>query len=178
MNLPATFFAWAGGYAGALALWIVLSLRIEPRVWIQDLPERLKALVPPKTPAEKRLTLVFGIPMILWILFAPGLSALSAYRSAGLGEPSFLVLLAWSYGMNVVFNLVDLVVIDWGVVCTWTPRFVIVAPLTPADAKDYGYHGRAFLKGFVVLVPASVLSSAIAFGVGLLTAQVLVPPGA
>lgn len=170
MNLLPTFFSWAGGYAGALALWIVLSLRVEPRVWIQDLPERLKALVPPNTPAEKRLTLVFGIPMMLGILLVPGLSALAAYRSAGLGDPSFLVLLAWSYGMNVVFNLIDLVVIDWGVVCTWTPRFVIVPPLTPADAKDYGYHFRAFLKGFVVLVPASALTATIAWGVGLLTA--------
>ena len=47
------------------SLFIVSSLRINPRMWLQGFPEDIQNAVPPKSRTEKRLSVAFGIP--LWI---------------------------------------------------------------------------------------------------------------
>jgi hypothetical protein len=50
----------------------------------------------------------------------------------------------------LVFNVFDLVVIDWLVVCLVTPKFVVI-PGTEGCAgyKNYAHHARGFAVGMI-----------------------------
>jgi hypothetical protein len=48
----------------------------------------------------------------------------------------------------LVFNLVDLLILDWLLFCTITPRWIVIPGTAGMAAyKDYLFHFRAFLKG-------------------------------
>jgi hypothetical protein len=63
----------------------------------------------------------------------------------------------------MVFNIVDLLVIDWLIVCTITPRFLIV-PGTAGFAgyKDYGHHARGFVVGVGVVAVTAIIAAGVA----------------
>jgi hypothetical protein len=146
-------------FAGAAALSAVLfamALR-NPRLMLQDYPKDMQAAVPPKTAAERRETVGWGVLFLVLLFGTP----LAAAVTARLQQPGlsfgggflnvFLVLL--------VFNLVDWLLLDWLVFCTLTPRFVIL-PGTEGMAgyKDYAIHFRGFLIGLGLSLVASALS--------------------
>ena len=60
-----------------------------------------------------------------------------------------------------MFNLVDLLVMDWLIVCTITPRFLVL-PGTEGMAgyKDYRTHPRGFVIGSAVAIMGSGLIAA------------------
>src|SRR3954468_11886275 len=89
---------------------IFLSLRVNPRLWLQDFPKDIQDAVAPKTAAERRLSLLFGSP--------------------------FLAV------------LVDLVLIDWVVVCGITPAFVVVPGTEGLPGyRNFRHHARGCLVG-------------------------------
>lgn len=64
-----------GGVLSLLAsLFIVVSLAINPRIWLHDYPKDIQAQVPPKTEQEKKLSLILGIPFLLLLIGVPFLS--------------------------------------------------------------------------------------------------------
>jgi len=66
-------------------------------------------------------------------------------------------------------DLVDLVIVDWLIFVTWQPRFVIL-PGTEglAGYKDYAFHFKAFLRGTVLCLVASLMIAAVATSIGLI----------
>lgn len=148
-------------YGVAVSALILGSLLWNPRIWVQDLPAELRALVPPKTPAEQRQTQIVAIPMLILMLGGPALAGATGI-SAGISAEQFFIAFGISYGVNLVFNVFDLVLIDWLIVCTWTPARLVYAPLRPEQLKDYGYHARAFAKGVFLLIVPSMMSAALA----------------
>jgi len=38
-----------------LSLWLILALRVNPRIFLHDYPAKIQEKVPPKTRVEKRL---------------------------------------------------------------------------------------------------------------------------
>jgi len=74
----------------------------------------------------------------------------------GLWLDGFLILMS--------FNLVDLLVVDWLVICWWTPRFLVFPGTEGHPAyKDYGFHARASLRGTGLLVLVSATMAAVAW---------------
>ena len=71
------------------SLLLVVSLRLNPRIWLQDYPEDIQNKVLPKTEQEKRLSLVFGIPFLVLLAAVPFISTLALKRQGG-GDVSFL----------------------------------------------------------------------------------------
>jgi hypothetical protein len=47
-------------------IFVVGTLRWKPRLWLQDFPADIQAMAGPKTPAEKRLSQIVGIPFFLY----------------------------------------------------------------------------------------------------------------
>ena len=92
-------------------LLIVGSLRANPRIWLNDFPPDIRAAVPPKTPAEKRQSLVWGVPFLLLLVGVPTLSSYLLKRQQP--EAGFATLFANAYGVGLIFNAVDLLLIDW-----------------------------------------------------------------
>ena len=146
------------------SLSIFSILRFNPRLFLQDYPDEIQAMVPPKTDLEKRQSLISGIPFLLILLAVPFFSTLVLKRQSG-EMISFFSLFFNAFGVAFLFNLVDLLVLDWLMFCFITPSFLVI-PGTEGmqEYKDYGYHFRAFLIGTVLSIAAGlVIAGVVAF---------------
>lgn len=61
----------------------------------------------------------------------------------------------------VAFSLIDLVVVDWLVICWWRPRWVVIPGTEDCEGwNDYGFHLRALLTpkgvGANLLLPGPI----------------------
>jgi hypothetical protein len=148
-------------YALVASLYLMLLLRINPRLFLQDYPQAIQDSVPPKTEAEKRQSLILGLPFILLVFAGPLLSTLALNQRLG-GAASFLTLFLNAAAVAFAFNLVDWLVLDWLIFCTWTPRFLVV-PGTEGMAayRDYAYHTRGFLIGSGFTLAAALVVAGI-----------------
>ena len=92
------------------------------------------------------MSIIFGL-----LIAAPFTSAL-LWRTANVGSHSFWELFAYAFGVLFIFNLVDLVILDWLIVCWFEPRWVIL-PGTEhiAIPKQYLHHFKGFLIGTAAL---------------------------
>ena len=139
------------------SLLILVSLRINPRMWLQDYPQDIQDAVPPKTEREKRQALIVGVPFLVVLVAVPLISTLTLSRRSD-GNTSFLQLFLNASGVAIIFNLVDLLLLDWLMFCTITPKFLVIPGTEGMEAyKDYGFHFRAFLIGTVLSIVAGLV---------------------
>ena len=128
------------------AVFIGATIWWKPRLWLQDFPPDLRAALPPKTAEERRLTALVATPWFI-VLFG-GLGATAARFGTAHGYPAMAlhVYLVW-----LMFNLFDLLVIDWlgmHLVDPDDPPFEGTAGL--AGYRDYRFHAVGFAKGSVM----------------------------
>ena len=141
---------------------LLLSLYVNPRLYLQDYPRDVQAKAPPKTASEKRLALVLGVPFLLVLLCVPLLSTLRLKQHFG-ASASFPALALHASGVLWVFNVVDWLVLDWLMFCTWTPSFMVIPGTEGLPGyKDYGHHFRGFLVGAVLSLLAGLAIAGIA----------------
>ena len=144
------------GAAASLALSLILLAMglVNPRLMLQDYPKDIQAAVLPKTPEEKHQTLYWGIPFWVCLLGFPLIAALSAKAA----HQGFLELFLSAAGVLFLSNLVDWLIIDWLIICTLTPKFVVL-PGTEGMAgyKNYAMHFRGFLIGTGISVVVGLL---------------------
>lgn len=138
--------------------FVVGTLLWKPRLWLQDFPADLQALIPPKTDSEKRQTLWLGAVFIVILLGGLGLAAIQYGLQYGLPGLFVHVYLVWQ-----IVNLVDLIVIDWGGMQLIDPQNPPFPGTKGAKGyRDYRFHFIGFLKGSVIgLLIALVVSSAV-----------------
>lgn len=157
-------------YAGVLTAFVLATLAWFPRLWIQDLPPELKEQVPAKTPAERRLTLWLGIPLFAWVLLAPAAAGFDPWGWGLSLSADWPLDLSWAglagralvaYVLNQAFNLADWLLIDGLVVCGWAPKALVPPTLTRAQVRDFGFHTKGWLKGWIVTLPLSLASAAL-----------------
>ena len=146
-----------------LSLIVFISLWHEPRMWLHDAPKSLQAKVPPKNAREKRITWAYSaifLPLFFGVPLASGILQQLAHPELG-----FWDIFLHAAGIVLVFGLVDLVLIDWLVICYWTPRFTII-PGTEGDPayKDYAFHFHGFLIGVPILIVTGLVTAAAAAG--------------
>ena len=142
------------------SLLLIVSLRLNPRIWLQDYPEDIQNKVPPKTGQEKRLSLIFGLPFLVLLAAVPFVSTLALKRQDG--GVSFLQLFLNAFGVVFAFNLVDLLLLDWLMFCTITPRSVVIPGTEGMKGyKDYSYHFKASVIGTVLSIVAGLVIAGI-----------------
>lgn len=148
-----------GGTVSILALsFLLITLYLRPRLLLRSYPPDIRNAAQPRTHAERRATAWTGLLFLGILLGVPFLSLyILALRDVQLSLGSaFLV----SAGSLLMFNLVDLIVLDWIIICTITPSFVVIPGTEGAlGYKDYGHHLRAFLRG---TIPSVVAGGALA----------------
>jgi hypothetical protein len=139
---------------------LLLMVSGNPRLMLQDYPKDVQAAVPSKTAQEKRQTTYWAIPFWLVLLGFPTAAAI-ATKAAGGGL--FEIILA-AFGVGLIVNLFDWLVLDWLVFCMWTPSFAII-PGTAGFAgyKDYGMHFRGFLIGAALSIILGVVIGVIVY---------------
>jgi hypothetical protein len=141
---------------------LVVTLRLNPRIWLQDYPHDIQARVPPKTARERQLSVVVGIPFLILLVAGTLISTLALKRQHQ-GEISLFSLVLHAFGILFIFNGVDWLVLDWLMFCTITPGFVVIPGSEGAEGyKNYWFHFRGFLIGTALSAVAGLLIGAIA----------------
>jgi hypothetical protein len=134
----------------AASTYLLVLLRFNPRMFLKHFPKEIRKIIPPKSEKERRMSILLGVP--LGLLFV-GFTFASAmlWRASAQGSPSFWELFAHVFGLFFLFNLVDLLILDWLIVCRFTPSWLII-PGTEhiVMPKEYLYHFKGFLTGTVV----------------------------
>jgi hypothetical protein len=126
--------------------YLLTLLRINPRMFLGHYPKEIRAIVPPKSEKEQRMSILLGL-----LLGAPLASAL-LWRTATLASHSFWEHFAYAFGVLFTFNLVDLFILDWLIVCWFKPPWVILAGTGHiAVPNPYVHHLKEFLMGTVGL---------------------------
>ena len=122
--------------------YLLVLLRFNPRIFLKHYPKEIREVVPPKSKKEQRLSIFLGL-----LVGVPFASAL-LWRTATLGSHSFWELFAYVFGVLFIFNLVDLLILDWLIVCWCEPRWVVL-PGTEhiVVPKQYLHHFKGFLLG-------------------------------
>ncbi len=158
MNLFFTVVVY-GAIASLLlsAVLLIMGL-VNPRLMLQDYPKDIQAAVPPKTDQEKCQTLYWSLPFWAILLGFPVAAALSAKAT----HQGFLEIFLSAFGVIFLSNLVDWLILDWLIICTITPKFVVL-PGTEGMAgyKNYAMHFRGFLIGTALSVVVGLIIAGI-----------------
>ena len=92
------------------------------------------------------MSILFGM-----LIGAPSAAAL-LWRTATLGSHSFWDLFSYAFGVLFIFNLVDLLILDWLIVCWFEPRWVILPGTERIIIPNpYLHHFKGFLVGTIGL---------------------------
>lgn len=148
-----------------MTVLILGSLRLNPEMWLNDYPPDVRAKWGPMSAKARRQQLLVALPTFTIVIGLTVVQLIHLAQRAG-GDFSF-----WGAALSLwlslmLFNLVDLVVIDWFFIVFLRPRFIIL-PGTEglAGYSDYSFAFNGFLKGTVGITLASALLAAIANGV-------------
>src|SRR6516164_1987833 len=109
MNLLTMTIAFGLAACVLVVVWLFLLGRTNPRIMLQDYPRDVQAAVPSKTAQERRQTVYWAIPLVLLFLGFPAAAALTA-KAAG---ADFLTIALCAFGVGVVIDLFDLLILDW-----------------------------------------------------------------
>jgi hypothetical protein len=132
--------------------YLLLLLRFNPRMFLRHYPKEIQEVVPPKSEKERRMSILLGVPLGLLFIGSTFASAL-LWRASAQGSPSFWELFAHAFCVFFLFNLVDLLILDWLIVCWYAPSWAILPGSEHiVMPKDYLYHFNGFLIGTVVSV--------------------------
>jgi hypothetical protein len=141
---------------------ILVSLVVNPRIWLNDYPESVRKIAPPLDAREKRQRTAFVIPFLLSALVIPILST-RAYIAASGGEVSFINAYAHTFAILFLFNLFDALVIDYLFLTVMHPRFAII-PEAWNNTETFALSSqvRDFFKGIVLMTVFSAPLAAVA----------------
>ena len=159
--VPATALILGGVVSLISSVLILTSLAHYPRIWIGDAPRQMQRAAMPLTSEEKRLRVKWAIPILSsLVVVIPAVTWLiHRNRPLSYGEAFSLMWIAW-----MVFNLVDLVIIDWLIAVWWQPRWSVIKEVEHLyHLNTYGFHFRAFLTGTAAATIASALLACVVF---------------
>lgn len=154
-------FAYGLIWSVMWSVYVFLILKFYPYSMLHDYPKDIQAAAAIEKPtkaqeqAAKRFGAVGGL-IIFGALLAFGLLR---FRSE---QTSFLQVLKYIFMIAMTWNVVDLLVMDWLIVCTITPKWIVLSGTEGCKGyKDYFYHFKGFLIGCVYTAIMALLFSGI-----------------
>ncbi|HET6847103.1 MAG TPA: hypothetical protein VFH29_09730 [Anaerolineales bacterium] len=147
-----------------LVLIMFVSGKLALDMWVGDYPPDVRQKFGPMSARARRLRPYFAAAVFLAVLIIPILG-LSAFRSAN-GAVAFLPALVFGMISVFVFNLFDLLILDWLLFCTIQPLSMVL-PGTEGMAgyRDYRFHFIGFLKGLGFCLIGGLVIAALWLGV-------------
>jgi hypothetical protein len=154
-----------GVILSAVLFTLTLGLvRINPEIMLKDYPPDIQAKYGPMSDRSKRQRIPVAI-VFLVVLFGIVIQSFLGVRTNTSDDIPFQAAFLHLFVMFSLFNLLDWLVLDWLIVVTIRPRFMIL-PGTEglAGYADYGFHFRGFLIGsmitfFISLLVAGVVAA-------------------
>jgi hypothetical protein len=152
-----------GGLLSAILCVLLLGvLWLNPEIMLNDYPPDVREKHGPMSERSKRQRLPVAVA-IGAVALAIVVRSFSAVRADARGDISFVTAFVHLFVMFSVFNVVDLLLLDWPLVAIG-PRFMVL-PGTEglAGYKDYRFHLRGFLIGtFLILVASGLMAGVVA----------------
>ena len=157
--------------SGVMTVLIFGSLRVNNELWLNDYPPDIQAKWGPMSPEARRLKLWVALPMFAVIIGVVVMQVARLVQRSG--EFNFWAVTLSLWLSLMLFNLFDLLVIDWFFLMKLRPSFAIL-PGTEGMAgySDYGFHFRGFLKGSAGITLAAPILAALAWAAYALIARV------
>jgi hypothetical protein len=147
--------------SGVLFTLILGLVRINPEIMLKDYPPDIQAKYGSMSERSKRQRIPVAI-LVLVVMIGIVTLSFNGLGTNAHGDLSFFTAFIHLFVMFSVFNLLDWLILDWLIVVTIRPSFIIL-PGTEglAGYEDYGFHFRGFLIGTVITLVASLLVAAI-----------------
>lgn len=153
---------WGSVLSLYLGIAFVGLLFVNAEMWLADYPPDIRKAFGPMGPGARAQRAWLGIPVVLMAL------AIVVYATVRFVETypessDFAGVALHTFVMLMVFNIVDLLVIDWLVFVRIRPAFVVLPGTEGLAGYDsYGFHARAFFKGTLGIAVASLVIAGIA----------------
>jgi len=140
-----------------LSTTILLVVRINPEIMLRDYPPDVQAKHGPMSDRSKRQRLPVAM-LVLAVMVGVMVASLAPILDGVEGALLFPTAFVHFFVMFSVFNVLDWLVLDWLIVVSLRPRFLIL-PGTEGMAgyRDYAFHFRGFLVGIPITLAASLL---------------------
>ena len=147
--------------SGVLFTLILGLVRINPEIMLKDYPPDIQAKYGPMSERSKRQRIPVAI-LVIVVLFGIVILSFQDLGTDPQDDLSFFTTFVHLFVMFSVFNLLDWLVLDWLIVVTIRPSFIIL-PGTEglAGYADYRFHFRGFLIGTVITLVTSILVAAV-----------------
>lgn len=156
-------FFWGAIFGLVFCLATLIIGRINVVMLLNDYPPDIRAKYGPMNEATRKQANKASLPLLasLGLVLVLGLSQLRSLS----GELTFINTLIVTLLIFQTWNLIDLIVLDWFLLMTLKPSFMII-PGTAGMAgyRDYMYHFRKFLNGIVFTVILSMVVTLISLG--------------
>jgi hypothetical protein len=155
---------WGLIFGGLFCAATLILGRINAEMLLNDYPPDIRAKFGPMKPETRKKANIASLPLMFALLAVIVLALAQLRRSAGELTPlnAFLVTTL----ILQVWNLLDLLVLDWFILMTLRPSFMIL-PGTEglAGYQDYRFHARKFMNGIGLTLILSAVITGLALGV-------------
>ena len=151
---------YGGVLSAVLSVLLLGLLRMNPEILLNDYPPDIRKKHGPMSERSQRQRVSVAI-VIGAVALGIVTASVSAVRTNGGGKIPFPTAFVHLFVMFSVFNVVDLLLLDWLLVAIG-PRFLIL-PGTEGSAgyKNYWFHFRGFLIGAVLILVTSGLMAGV-----------------
>lgn len=149
-------------FSAVMVISFILAAFVNPEIWLKDYPPDIREKFGPMSARATRQRSLVGIPVLALMIGIIVVSIVQLAQIKG-SDPTFADVFVNVFVILFVFNLIDLLILDWLIFVTIRPR-IIILPGTEGAAgySDYGFHLRASLKGLVVAFVACLFIAGIA----------------
>ncbi len=135
--------------SGAVLVGVLFAA---PYAFLSDHPKDVQAAARAPTRRQRTAGFVGGTLFLMVLLASIGTVPIAwgaAHPSASLVELSLMTLVG-----VVVFSLLDLLVVDWLIICTWRPRGILIPGTEECVGwRDRSHHVREALQPKAIAVP-------------------------
>ena len=141
---------------------ITLMEIINPRYQLHNYPPTISKTVPPKTPEEQKKIKLLAIPMMILLIIYLIWTGVKAYSNI---EVSYFTLFLHYFIVIIMWNIFDLLIMDWLIFCTITPKFLVISGTEGNLAyKDYKFHLNGVIgKSLIYAIICTIFVSGITF---------------
>ncbi len=149
-------------YALVVNLFLLVTMvTLDPRVWgFVDYPDTITDGVPPQTDREKKIGVVIGIPFMILVLGIPLVSTLVLENVSG-GTITLLDAFLNIYGILLIGNITEVLILDILIVGTITPNFVVIQGTEDLRDTEYkafrGHHAKAHIRAIFAMAIVSLV---------------------
>lgn len=155
-------------YGLALSLLLLLimgvSLAVAPDMWVGDYPPDIREKYGAMSERGRRYRPIIAVLFFGAIFLVVGLSNFRLHDLLPT-TPRFIDYLLSNFVLLMVFNLFDLLVLDWLIFVSIQPKILILSGTEGmAGYRNYRFHFRGFLIGILFSAVGAVIFAVIAIG--------------